>query len=212
MRDNETSLSHLTVLLTPADDSNFVEVSAQRGCRMMTLSSAVPTPFVLIPPKMGTSFLPDFGLLDLEHEEAALPDDLAHPHTFKDTAPCTTQEVSGDNGPTAAYSLQAILNNSFESIFGVASAYGADDAPMSFCHLFSKGAWVVDGAIMEIKDKNARHQSALDGLTLISIAAMIERSALPIQWKVASLHTAGVVSASIMEDTMDLLTKTKLAL
>jgi hypothetical protein len=57
-------------------------------------------------------------------------DDKARLHTVEDTAPCTTQDVRGDFGPTAAYSLQAILDNSFELIFGVASAYGADDVPM----------------------------------------------------------------------------------
>ncbi len=125
---------------------------------------------------------------------------------------CTIQDVSGDIGPTAAYSLQAILDNSFESIFGVASAYGADDASMRFRHLFSKGAGVVDHALTKIKDENACHQSALDGLTPISIAATIERLALPIQLNVASLHAAGVVLASIMEDMMDRLTKTILSL
>jgi hypothetical protein len=89
---------------------------------MTTRLSAVPTPFVSVPPKTATSFPPDFGLSDSEHEEAALPDDEAHPHTFKDMAPCMTQDVSGDIGPTAAYSLQAILDNSFDLIFGVASA------------------------------------------------------------------------------------------
>jgi hypothetical protein len=123
-------------------------------------------------------------------------------------APCTTRDERGDICPIAAYSLQAILDNSFELIFGVASAYGADDVPMRFHLLFSKGARVVDLALTEIKDKKTRHQSSLDGLTPISIAATIERSALPIQWKVASLHAVGVASASIMEDKMDRLTKT----
>jgi hypothetical protein len=177
MNDNETSPSHYTVLLTFPDDSNFVEVSDQRGCRMTTWLSAVSNPFVSIPPKTGTSFPPDFGLSDSEHEEAAPPDDKAHPPTFKDMAPCMTQEVSGDIGPMAAYSLHAVLDNSFKSIFGVASAYGADDVPMHFRHLFSEGARVVDRALLEIKDENAHYQSAL---TPISIAVMIERLALPI--------------------------------
>jgi hypothetical protein len=51
---------------------------------------------------------------------------------------------------------------------------------MHFHHLFSKGAWVVDHALMEIKDKNARHQVALDRLTPLLIAATIERLTLPI--------------------------------
>ncbi len=42
--------------------------------------------------------------------------------------------------------------------------------------------------------------------------ATIERSALPIRRNVASLHAAGVASASIMDDTIDWLTKTELAL
>ncbi len=128
----------------------------------MTRLLAVPTPFVLIPPKTATSFLPDFGLLGLDHEEAAPPDDKARPHTIKDTALCTTQDVRGDFGPTAAYSLQAILDNSVKSIFGVASVYGTDDAPMQFRHLFNEGVRVVDHALTEIMDKNARHQLALD--------------------------------------------------
>jgi hypothetical protein len=85
----------------------------------------------------------------------------------------------------------------------VASAYGADDAPMHFRHLISKSAWVVNHALMEIKDNNAHHQSALDRMTPLLIAATIEWSALPIQWNVASLHAALVVLASIMDDTMD---------
>jgi hypothetical protein len=70
----------------------------------------------------------------------------------------------------------------------------------------------VDHALTEIKDKNTHHQSALDGLTPLSIAVRFERSALPIQQNIASLHVALVASASIMEDTMDWLKKTKLAL
>jgi hypothetical protein len=90
---------------------------------------------------MAISFPPDFGLSDSEHEEAAPLDNKAHPHSFKDKAPCTTQDVSGDIGPMAAYSLQAILDNFFESIFGVTSAYDADDAPMSFFHSAREHGW-----------------------------------------------------------------------
>jgi hypothetical protein len=129
---------------------------------MTTRLLAFPTPFVLIPPTTGTSFPPDFGLLDSEHDESTAPDNI---HTVEDTVPCTTQELIGNIGPTAAYSLHALLDNSFVLIFGVASAYVANDTPMFFRHLFSKGAWVVDHALTEIKDKNTRHQSALDGLT-----------------------------------------------
>jgi hypothetical protein len=46
----------------------------------------------------------------------------------------------------------------------------------------------------------------------MSIAATIERLALPIQRNVASLHAVGVALASIMEDTRDWLTKTELSL
>jgi hypothetical protein len=179
---------------------------------MTTRLLAVPTPFILIPPTTATSFLPDFGLLDLEHDATTPPDNRVRLHAIEDTAPRTTLELISNIGPMAAYSLQALLNNSFELIFGVASVYGADDAPMHFCHLFSKGTRVVDCALMEIKGKNARHQSALDGLTPLSIAVTIEWLALPIQQNVASLHTTLVTLASIMDDTMDWLKKTKLAL
>ncbi len=114
--------------------------------------------------------------------------------------------------PTAAFSLQALLNNSFESIFGVVSTYGTNNDPMHFRHLFSEGTQVVDHALMEIKDENLYHQSALDGLSSLSIAAMVERLALPTQQNVASLHAALVASALIMDDTMNQLKKAKLAL
>jgi hypothetical protein len=179
---------------------------------MTTWSSAVPTPFVLIHPTTATCSPLDFGLSDSEHDESAPPDNRAGLHTIKDTAPCTTQKLIGNIGPMAAYSLQALLDNSFESIFGVASAYVVNDAPMHFRHLFSKVAWVVDCALMEIKDKNTCHQSTLEGLTPLSILAIIEPSALPIQRNVASLHAVAVALTSIMEDTMDWLKKTKLAL
>jgi hypothetical protein len=118
----------------------------------------------------------------------------------------------GNIHPTAAFSLQALLDNSFELIFGVASAYGANNAPMRFRHLFSKGARVVDCALMEIKDANLCHQSTLDGLSPLLIVATVERSALPIRQNVTSLHAALVAPASIMGDTMDQLKKAKLAL
>jgi hypothetical protein len=89
---------------------------------MMTRSLAFPTLFFLISPTTGTSFLPDFGLSDLEHDDSAPLDNEAHLHTVEDMAPCTTQEVIGNIGPTAASSLQALLNNSFELIFRVASS------------------------------------------------------------------------------------------
>jgi hypothetical protein len=126
-----------------------------------------------------TSFLPDFGLSDSD-DMPAPPDDEVHLHTVKDTAPCTNPEMIGNIGPTAAFSLQALLNNSFKMIFGVASAYGADDILMHLRHLFSEGVRVVDRSLMEIKDKKSRHQSASDGLTPLSIAEKIEQSALPI--------------------------------
>jgi hypothetical protein len=91
----------------------------------------------------------------LEHDATAPPDNKACLHIVENTASCTTQELIGDIGPTAAYSLQALLDNSFELIFGVASTYGSNDAPMRFHHSFGKGVRVVDRALMEIKDKNA---------------------------------------------------------
>jgi hypothetical protein len=109
--NNETSLFHLPVLLTPADASNLVEVMAWQ-------SSAVPTPFILISPTMATFFPMDFGLLDLEHDATAPSDGEAHLHTVKDTAPCTTPKLMGNIGPKAAYSLQAILDNSFKLTLG----------------------------------------------------------------------------------------------
>ncbi len=36
---------------------------------------------------------------------------------------------------------------------------------MQFRQLFSEGARVVDHALMEIKDENLHHQSALDGFS-----------------------------------------------
>ena len=91
-----------------------------------------------------TSFLPDFGLLDLDNATAPL-DNEVRLHTIEDTATCTNPEMISDIGPTAAFSLQALLNNSFKFIFGVASGYGADDTQMCFCHLFSRahGEWTV---------------------------------------------------------------------
>ncbi len=129
----------------------------------MTQLLAVPTPFVSIPLTTTTSFPLDFGLLDSD-DATAPPDNEARLYTIEDTAPCTNLEMIGNIGPTAAFSLQALLDNSFKLFFGVASVYGADDAPMHFCHLFSKGAWVVDHVLMEIKEENLRHQSALDRL------------------------------------------------
>ncbi len=81
----------------------------------------------------------------------------------------------------AAFSLQALLDNSFELIFGPASLYGVNNAPMQFHHLFGKGARVVDCALMEMKDKTLGHQSALDGLSPLLIAVTVERLALPIR-------------------------------
>jgi hypothetical protein len=178
---------------------------------MTTWLLAVPTPFGSIPPTMMTSFLPDFGLSDSD-DVTSLTDNEACLHTVKDTAPCTNLKMIGDMGPVAAFSLQALLDNSFESIFGVAPVYSADDALMHFRHLFNKGVWVGDRALMEIKDKNSHHQSVLDGISPLSIAATIEQSALPIRRNVASLHAVSVALASIMDDTMDRLKKTKLAL
>jgi hypothetical protein len=178
---------------------------------MTTRLLAVPTPFVSIPSTMMTSFLPDFGLLDLDNATAPL-DNEVHLHTVKDTAPCTTPEIIGDIVPMAACSLQALLDNSFKWIFRVASAYSANDATMHSPHLFSKGVRVVDRAFMENKDKNSRHQSALDELSPLLIAATIECLALSIQRNIASLHTALVALESIMDDTMGRLKKTKLAL
>jgi hypothetical protein len=146
---------------------------------MLTRLLAVPTPFVLIPPTTRTSFPPDVGLLDSD-DVTAPPDNKARLHTVEDTAPRTTPEMIGNIGPTAAFSLQALLDNSFELIFGMASMYGANDAPICFCHLFSEGMQVVDHALMEIKDENSCHQSALERLSPLLIAATIERSALPI--------------------------------
>jgi hypothetical protein len=103
--NNETSPSHSPVLLTPVNASNFLEVMAQHGRRMTTWLSTVPTPFGLIPPTMVISFLPDFGLSDSEHDASAPPDNEARLHTIKDTAPHRTQELIGDIGPMAAYSL-----------------------------------------------------------------------------------------------------------
>jgi hypothetical protein len=157
------------------------------------------------------SFLPDFGLSDSD-DATAPPDDEVHLHTVKDMAPCITPEMIGNIGPMAAFSLQALFDNSFESIFGVASAYRSNDALVRFCHLFSEGTWVVDRALMKIKDKNSRHQSTLDRSTPLLIAATIEWLALPIQKNVASLHVVLVALALIMDDTMDRLKKTKLAL
>jgi hypothetical protein len=89
---------------------------------------------------MVTYFPPDFGLSDSEHGATAPPDNKVRLHTSKDRAPWTTPEMISNIGPMATFSLQALLDNSFESIFGVAFAYGADNALMRFRHLFSKGA------------------------------------------------------------------------
>jgi hypothetical protein len=65
---------------------------------------------------------------------------------------------------------------------------------------------------MEIKDENLRHQSTLDSLSPLSIAVTVEWSALPIQCNDASLHAALMASALNMDDTMNWLKKTELAL
>jgi hypothetical protein len=65
---------------------------------------------------------------------------------------------------------------------------------------------------MKIKDENLHHQSALNGLSPLLIAATVEQLALPIQQNIASLHAALVALALIMDDTMDWLKKAKLAL
>jgi hypothetical protein len=77
LHNNDTSPSHLPVLLTLATASNIMEVTAQCGRRMTTWSLAVPTTFVLIPPTTATSFLPDFWLLDSEHDVTMPPDNEA---------------------------------------------------------------------------------------------------------------------------------------
>jgi hypothetical protein len=120
---------------------------------MTTRSSAVPTLFVSIPPTIMTSFLPDFGLSDSD-DVSALPEDEARLNNVKDMAPCTNPEMIGNIGPMAAFSLQALLDNSFKTIFGVTSAYGSNDTLMHFRHLFSEGVWVVDRSLMEIRDKS----------------------------------------------------------
>ncbi len=168
-------------------------------------------PFCLNPPNQDNIFFAGLWVPNSD-DATALPDDEAHLHTIKDTAPCTNPEMIDDIGPMAAFSLQALLDSSFKLIFGVTSKYVADDAPMHFCHLFSEGAWVVDHALMEIKDENSHHQSALNWLSHLSIVATIEWSALPIQRNVAGLHAALVALASIIDDTMDWLKKTELAL
>jgi hypothetical protein len=83
---------------------------------------------------------------------------------------------------------------------------------MQFCQLVSEGTGVVDCALMEIKDENVHHQSALDGLRPLLIAAMVEHLALPIRQNVASLHAVSVALASIMDDTLRRLEKAELAL
>jgi hypothetical protein len=177
---------------------------------MTTRLSAVPTPFVSIPPTTATSFPPEFGLSNLEHDETALPHDEARLHTVKDLATCTTPEMIGNIGPTAAFSLQALLDNSFESIFGVASAYGVNNAPMRFRHLFSKGVLVLDRTLMEIKDEKLRHQSTLDGCHPYQLWQRLSGRLSPSNE--ASLHAALVALALIMNDTMDWPKKTKLGL
>jgi hypothetical protein len=191
-----------------------MEVTVRHGRCMMTQSLVVPPPFVTIPPATATSFPPDFGYLDSKHNTTALPDDGAHPDTvgaFGPTAARAHPDTVGDVGPMAAVSLQALLDKSFESIFGAASTYGNNNA-LFFQHLFSKGARVVDCALMEIKDKHIQHQSTLDRLAPLAIAATFERVALPIRWNVASMHAALVALLSILDDTLQCLDKAELAL
>ncbi len=210
--NNNTSPYHSPVLLTLADARDFVEVMAPRGRRMTTCLTAVPPPFITIPPATATFFPPDFGNLDSKHNSTTLPDNEAHLHTVGVTAPWMHPDMIGNVGPPAAFSLQALLDNSFESIFGTASWHSANNTPMRFCQLFSKGAWVVDCFLMEIKDKNVHHQSLLDGLPPLLIAKTVEHMALPIQQNVTSLHVALMALAPIMNDTLQQLEKTKLAL
>jgi hypothetical protein len=154
--DNDTSPPHSPVLLTPAYAGDFVEVTVQCSCRMMTCSMTLPPPLVTTPLATTTSFPSDFGYWGSKHNTTAPSDDKANLHTVGVTAPQMHLDMISDVGPMAAFSLQAFLENSFKLIFSTASMYGANNAPMQFCRLFSESAWVVDCALMEMKDKNGR--------------------------------------------------------
>ncbi len=128
--NHNTSLSQSPVLLAPGNTGDFVEVTAQCSCQMMTRLSTVPPPFVTIPPATVTSFPSDFGYLDSEYDATTPPDNKVQLNTVGVTAPWAHPDMIGNVGPMAAFSLQALLDNSFESIFGAASSYGTVDALM----------------------------------------------------------------------------------
>ena len=165
--DQTTFLTHSPVLLTPGNAEGFMEVTAMHGCCVIVGGGGTPPLFLMIPLVTVTSFSQEFGYSDSEHDTTAPPDDRASPDTM------------GAVGPTAVVSLQALLINLYESMFGAASENVADNTPLQFWKLFSEGACVVDRALMEIRHEQVRHKSALDRKDPSTIAESIECTVSP---------------------------------
>jgi hypothetical protein len=76
--------------------------------------------------------------------------------------PLPLTDTIGIIAPMAYTSLQALLDNSYEALFGTDPMMMTEGSPVRFKELFDNGARVIDRLMLDIQVDQERHQSRLD--------------------------------------------------
>jgi hypothetical protein len=86
---------------------------------------------------------------------------LTDPQGDTSPTPPLTNTI-GIIAPMAYTSLQALLDNSYEALFGMDPTTMTEGSPIRFKELFDNGAWVIAQLMLDIQVDQERHQSRLD--------------------------------------------------
>jgi hypothetical protein len=150
-----TQLSSPTLLSTPVntDGDGYLLVAATRGHCMMPSAMAGRHPA-----SVGIQATTTNAFEALSAVSSVISTD---PQGDTSPTPPLTNTI-GIIAPMAYTSLQALLNNSYEALFGTDPTTMTEGSPIRFKELFDNGARVIDRLMSDIQVDQERYQSRLD--------------------------------------------------
>ncbi len=150
-----TQLSSPTLLSTPVntDGDGYLSVAATRG-HCMTPSAMVGRH----PASVGIQANTTNAFEALSAVSSGISTD---PQGDTSPTPPLTDTI-GIIAPMAYTSLQALLDNSYEALFGTDPTSMTEGSPIRFKELFDNGARVIDRLMSDIQVDQECHQSQLD--------------------------------------------------